>query len=82
MVVTAKTKDKEIKESFYTCVKPDGTFNIKTANKTSQARRQKLANFIQYYFKIKDMSDYNLKKRINEWKGKKVDLEKDLIFIP
>lgn len=82
IIVTAKTKDKIIKESFYTCVKPDGTFNIKTANTISQARRERLANFIKHYFKVEDTADYNLKKRIKEWKGKRIELKKDFIYIP
>ena len=82
IVVTAKTGKKEIKETFFTCIKPDGTFNIKTPNKISHARREKLAKFIKYYFKVKDPEEYNLKENIKQWKGKKVELEKDFIYIP
>lgn len=82
LIVTAKAGNKEIKETFFTCLKPDGTFNIKTANKTSQARRQKLASFLKYYFKVADPKRYNLKESIKDWEGKKVKLEKDFIYLP
>jgi len=82
VIVTAKRGGKEIKETFFTCIKPDGTFALKTPNKMSHARREKLAKFIKYYFKVKDPEEYNLKENIKQWKGKKVELEKDFIYIP
>lgn len=82
IIVTAKAGDKVIRETFFTCIKPDGTFNLNTPNRISHARREKLARFLRYYFKVKDPEEYNLKTKIKEWKGKKVDLEKDYIFIP
>ena len=82
MVVTAKARNKVVKETFFTCIKPDGTFNIKTANTISQARREKLAKFIKYYFEVKDPEEYNLKENVKKWIGKKIQIEKDFIFIP
>lgn len=81
IVVTAKRGGKEIKETFFTCLKPDGTFSLKTPNTRSQFRRNKLAKFIKYYFK-KDPEEYNLKEDIKDWKGKKVDLKEGFIYIP
>lgn len=82
IIVTAKAGDKEVKETFFICLKPDGTFNLKTPSRVSRARREKLARFLKYYFKVKDPEDYNLKEEIKGWRGKKVDLEGGYIFIP
>ncbi len=82
IIVTVKAGDKKIEETFFTCIKPDGTFNLKTPSRLSHARREKLARFLKYYFKVKNPEEYNLRKGIKEWKGKKVDLEEDHIFIP
>ena len=81
VVVTAAREGKEFRETFYTCIKGDGTFSLKTPKKTSHAKRQKLANFIKYYFKA-DPEEYNLKEKIKDWPGKKVELENDYIFVP
>jgi len=86
IVVTVKAGSEEIKESFFTCLKPDGTFNIRTPNRISEARRQKLASFLKYYFKIKEPEHYNLKENIKNWVGKQVEIVKgdkiNYIFIP
>lgn len=86
IVVTVKVGDKEIKEDFFICLKPDGTFSIKTPNRTSEARRQKLASFLKYYFKIKEPEHYNLKENIKKWIGEQVEIVKgdkiNYIFIP
>jgi len=82
VIITAKTAGKEIKETFFTCIKPDGTFALKTPNRISRARREKLAKFIKYYFKVEDPEEYNLKENIKQWEGKQIELEKDSIYIP
>lgn len=75
IVVIAKTNDgKEIRETFYTCVKPDGTFNLKTLNKSSGAKRLKLANFLKHYGFADNVEDYNIPQKAKEWIGKKVDV--------
>jgi len=82
IVVTAEAGKETIKETFFTCLKPDGTFNIKTPNRISQARREKLAKFLKYYFEVKYPEEYNLKENVKKWIGKKIQIERDFIFIP
>ena len=76
LIVTAKATDgKTVSETFYFCLKPDGTFNVDTVSKDgSHLRRQKLADFLTHY-KITDMvKGYNIKEGIKEWKGKKIEI--------
>lgn len=83
VIVTVKAGNKVIKETFFTCVKPDGTFNLKTPSKLSRLRRKRLADFIKYYFKVKDIEEYDLRKNISSWKGKEVEIDKkEFIIIP
>lgn len=83
IVVTAKAGRKEMKETFFTCIKGDGTFSIKTPNRTSKMHRQMLADFIKYYFNVENPEEYNLRDGIRDWKGKKVKIDKmGFIFIP
>lgn len=75
VIVTAKTTNGNIvKETFYTCIKPDGTFNMKSLSHASQARRKRLADFLIQYGMTKNIEDYNVLQRINEWKGKHVEV--------
>ncbi len=76
IVVTAKTKSGSVKETFYTCIKGNGTFSIKTPNRNSQHRRQMLANFLKSYLNVKNPEEYNIKEGIKTWKGKKVEVVK------
>ena len=85
LIVTAKTKDGAIiNETFYFCLKPDGTFNVDTVSKDgSHVRRQRLASFLTHY-KITDMvKGYNIREGIKEWKGKKIEIvpHKDSAYI-
>ncbi len=88
IIVTAKTEDgKKITRTFYLCLKPDGTFDVKTvARDGSGARRQRLASFLTYYGITDNVKGYNIKERIGEWKGKSIEVlpsEKDAsIYIP
>ncbi len=82
VIVTVESGGRKIKESFFTCIKGDGTFSLKTPSRLSHSRREKLAKFLEYYLKVKDPEEYNLKEKIKEWKGKKIELEGDHIFIP
>ncbi|MBL7148084.1 MAG: hypothetical protein ISS82_04630 [Nanoarchaeota archaeon] len=77
IVVTTKVGKKEVKETFFTCIKPDGTFNIETPNRVSRARRKKLVDFLKHYKFTKNPKDYNLKENIKQWKGKKVEVDKE-----
>lgn len=71
LVVTLRAQDgSTIKETFYFCLKPDGTFNVNTVSKDgSHVRRQRLARFLKHYKITDNVDEYNLKKGIEEWKG-------------
>ncbi len=76
LIITAKTPNgKKIKETFYFCLKPDGTFNVDTITKDgSHARREKLATFLKHYKFTNDIKRYNLAEGVKEWKGKKIEV--------
>jgi len=83
IVVTIQAGGKEVKETFFTCLKGDGTFSVKTPNRTTQAHRQKLADFIKYYFNIENPEEYNVKDGIKSWKGGKVEIDEwGFVVIP
>jgi hypothetical protein len=71
LVITLRAQDgSTIKETFYFCLKPDGTFNINTISKDcSHIRRQRLASFLKHYKITNNIDQYNLKKGIKRWKG-------------
>jgi len=70
LVITLRAQDgSTIKETFYFCLKPDGTFNVNTVSRDSQARRQRLANFLKHYKITGNVDEYNLKEGIKRWKG-------------
>lgn len=88
LIVTAETEaGKTINETFYFCLKPDGTFNIDTVSKDgSHVRRQRLASFLTHY-KITDTAKgYNIKEGVEKWKGKKIEIvpykDEGYIYIP
>lgn len=88
LIVTLKTSDGDIiKETFYFCLKPDGTFNVDTVSKdSSHERRLRLARFLKHY-KIKDnVREYNLKKEVENLRGKEVTVMKcdsyGFIYVP
>jgi hypothetical protein len=76
VVISARAEDGEIvTTTFYLCLKPDGTFDEQSmGSDASQARRHRLANFIRYYGIAEDISIYNLRDRIADWKGRAVDV--------
>jgi len=78
LIVTLKTSDGDIvKETFYFCLKPDGTFNVDTVSKgSSHARRLRLARFLKHYKITDSVDEYNLKEGVKEWKGKQVTVMK------
>jgi len=88
LVISLRAQDgSTIKETFYFCLKPDGTFNINTVSKdNSGARRRRLASFLKHY-KITDNADeYNLKEGIKRWKGIEVAVIKvgdsGFVYVP
>lgn len=75
LVITVKADGKKITETFYFCLKPDGTFNVNTVSHDgSHARRVRLANFLKHYKITDDIKRYNLAEGVKEWKGKSVDI--------
>jgi len=71
LVITLRTRDGSIiKETFYFCLKPDGTFNVNTVSRdSSQARRRRLASFLKHYKITDNVGEYNLKEGIKRWRG-------------
>jgi len=70
LVITLRAQDgSTIKETFYFCLKPDGTFNVNTVSRDSQARRRRLASFLKHYKIAGNVDEYNLKEGIKRWKG-------------
>jgi len=88
LIVTLKTPDGDIiKETFYFCLKPDGTFNVDTVSKdSSHARRARLARFLKHYKIADNVDEYNRKEAVKKWKGKEVTVIKSddsrFIYIP
>lgn len=87
IIVTAETTDgKIVKETFYTCIKADGTFDTNAFARGAKARRRKLANFLIYYKITDKIKGYNILEKVNEWKGKEVKVVSseygDYIFVP
>lgn len=74
LVITLKTQDGSIiNETFYFCLKPDGTFNVNTVSRdSSRARRRRLANFLKHYKITDNVEGYNLKEGVKRWKGMQV----------
>jgi len=72
IVLTIKTKGKTISETFYCRISANGTLATAGADKLSLRRQKTLQVFINKY--ITKEKNYNIRKRINEWKGKTVEL--------
>ena len=88
VVITARTEfGKIVTETFYLCLKADGTFDEQSMGSDAcQARRHRLAKFIRYYGFAEDISIYNLRESVNGWKGRAVEVlpsEKgEIIYTP
>jgi hypothetical protein len=88
VVVSARTEDGKLATAtFYMCLKPDGTFDeLSMGSDASKARRHRLAKFIRYYGFSEDISIYNLRDRVIDWKGRTVEVlpsEKgEIIYTP
>jgi len=74
LVITLRARDgSTIKETFYFCLKPDGTFEINTVSKDGgRARRRRLASFLKHYKITGNVDEYNLREEISKWKGIRV----------
>jgi hypothetical protein len=66
---------RQVGATFYFCLKPDGTFEEEALGRDAvKARRHKLASFLRYYGLADEVDKYKLKERINELKGKNVEV--------
>lgn len=75
LVVTAREGGRRIVDTFYFCLKPDGTFSVNTLNRDgSRARRARLASFLTHYKITKDVKRFNLAEGVKELGGKRVDV--------
>ena len=88
LVITLRAQDGSIiKETFYFCLKPDGTFSVNTVSKDSGGtRRRRLASFLKRYKIADNVEEYNLKEGIKQWKGMEVSVLKvgdsGFIYVP
>lgn len=87
LVITAKAGNKKITETFYFCLKPDGTFNANTiSHDGTRARRERLATFLKHYKFTDDVKGYNLAEGVKKWRGKKIEIvpyeSSGYIYIP
>lgn len=77
ITITARTEEgEEVKDRFFFCLKPNGTFFTDTQNSISRLRRRRLVEFLRYYSITKGTEKYDIRKGIEEWKGKKVEVVK------
>lgn len=76
LIITLKTEDgKTIRDTFYLCLKPDGTFDVDTLRRdSSMARRQRLAIFLKHYNLADNIENHNLREGIETWKGEWVSI--------
>jgi len=88
LIVTLITSDGDIiKETFYFCLKPDGTFNVDTVSRGgSQAGRLRLARFLKHYKITDNVREYNLKKEVENLRDREVTVMKcdgyGFIYVP
>lgn len=72
VVLTIKTKEGKLTETFYCRLKGDGTLGH-SITKASEKRQTELRNFINKY--ISKDKKYNIRENISKWKGKEVEVE-------
>ncbi len=86
VIVTVAESDKLMAETFFICLKADGTFDPKAINKTSQAHRSRFVKFLKCYGLADEIKGYNLQEKTKEWIGKKVKIVSsrsgDYVYIP
>lgn len=75
IIAKIKTPDrKEVKETFYVYIKPDGRFDIKHY-RTKTAVQQKFVKFVQRYDLMAGLERQNITEAVKKWKGKTVTLD-------
>jgi len=72
IVLTIKAKGKTVSETFYCRITANGTLATTGADKLSLRKQKTLQAFISKY--ITKEKNYNIRKRIDEWKGKTIEL--------
>lgn len=88
IIVKAKPKKGKtiVQQTFFTCLKADGTFSLNAPSKLSTASRGRLARFLTYYNLAEKPEKYDLKRNIKTWKGREVEIVeengKQYIFVP
>lgn len=88
IVIEAKSKEGDIrvKETFFTCLKGNGTFSLNAPSRMSCATRGRLARFLTYYHLTDDPEKYDLVKNIKGWKDMEIEIvednEKQYVFVP
>lgn len=76
VVVAVKLPDGAVaEETFYVCIKADGTFDRRSISRRSMAQRGKFRGFLEkYVLEGKgDIRHYNVAAEIKNWKGREVD---------
>ncbi|MCG2826694.1 MAG: hypothetical protein L6265_08905, partial [Thermoplasmatales archaeon] len=86
VVITAKPeKGETVKETLYARLKADGTFTTSVLG-GARLRNERLASFLKHYKFAEDITEYNIKQEIGNWKGKEVEVvpykEGGYIYIP
>ena len=77
LTITARTESgEEISDRFFFSLKPNGTFFADSQNSVSRLRRRRLVEFLRYYHFTESIKKYNIRKGIEDWKGKKVEVVK------
>ena len=75
IVVSWEKDGRRFEQDFYCRLKADGTLTH-SITKQSEKRQQDLQAFIRKYVCKSKEKNYNVRARIGEWEGKKVELEK------
>ena len=85
-VIVRTDSDNPVTETFYICLKPNGTFEPNAINKNSQAQRRRLVRFLKYYGFAQEIKGYNIQEKHKDWVGKKIEVVSsengDYIYIP
>lgn len=84
IIVTAKTAGgKLIKETFYTCIKPDHTVDVQPLGQRAKSTLQRLYRFVHYYKLTEKLKGYDIVEGVKSWIGKRVEtVYGDKIYIP
>lgn len=76
IVVSLKMPDGTVvKETFYVCIKADGTFDPESISRMSMAQRSRFRRFLGKYILEGEggIRHYNVAAGIGSWKGREVD---------